>query len=156
MSVSINANRTVPVQEDLTTDDLTLQVLRGLEIANRADLDLAVGVASLQKGEWAVLQADGSVDRAGATPSAGSFPVFAGTERYDVQATKKVTVLMGPKGLVMRSSVYDTAPTYAVNDALTVKDLGGGESKLTKAAGAEAVLARVVAVGTDYLDFITN
>lgn len=148
MSVAINDLRVVPVGEDLTKDDLSCQVLRGLEQAHRADVKLAVG-ASLEKGEFAVLQSDGSAGEASSSASHG-YLVFAGSERFDVKASGKVTLLMASK-LIVKSSKYDTAASYAVGDSLTVKTTSPGMPALTKQSGDEPAVARVLEVGSGYL-----
>jgi hypothetical protein len=119
----------------------------------RADKPLAAGV-SLGLGEWGVLGADGKVSRAASTPVAQTYLVFAGSDRFDVKATGQVTLIMNSP-IVARTSVYNTAVSYSVGDYLTVKNLGGGESGLTKAAGSDAKLARVQAVGSDHLVYET-
>jgi hypothetical protein len=153
MTTSISDARIVPLQEDLTAEDLTLQVLRGLDKVHRMDVPYADGV-ELLPGEWAVLDADGKAKRATATPSPVSYLVFAGTDRYDTRATGKVTLLQGVP-LVVKSSRFNTNVSYAVGDYLTVKDLGGGESFLTKAGSTEHRAAKVLEVGQGYLVYET-
>lgn len=146
------AGSTVPVDVDLTTEDLSISVVRGLENMQRRDVPLKTGV-TLESGDWAVLDSNGEADRAGATPVAETFPVFLGSERFDSQATGQVTLIMNDD-VIIRSDRFD-AGVYAIGDALTVKDLGGGESTPTKQSGAEAVLARVTAIGPndEYLEY---
>lgn len=148
MVTTISDARIAPVTEDLTTEDFSLSVLRGLETVHRVDKPNAVG-ALFAKGEWAVLQNDGTLARAGASPVPNTYPVFCGTDRFDSKATGQSTILMGHH--VAKTNRYDSTVSYNVGDGLVVKDLGGGESALTKAAGAEVVLARVVEVGDDFL-----
>lgn len=150
---AISDIRTVPVGEDLTKEEGKLSILRGLENMHRVDKPLADG-ADFALGEWAVLQADGTLARPGATPVPQSYLVFAGTDRFDVAATGQVTIIMASE-VIAKSSQFDSGVSYAVGDALTVKDLGGGEAVLTKQAGTESVLARVLEVGADYLVYQT-
>jgi len=147
------AGSTVPVTLDLTTEDLSISILRGIENMHRRDVPLKAAEV-LESGDWAVLNASGEAERAGATPVAESFPVFLGTERFDVSATGQVTLIMNDD-VIIKSSKFDPAPTYAIGDALTVKDLGGGESTPTKQSGAEPVLARVLEIGPndEYLTY---
>lgn len=152
-AVTVSDIRTAPVGEDLTTAEGRLEVLRGLERMFRADKPLAAG-ALLGLGEWGVLGADGKVSRASSSAVPNTYLVFAGTDRFDVKATGQVTLVMNSP-IVARTTVYNTAVSYQVGDYLTVKDLGGGESRLTKAAGADAKLARVQAVGSDHLVYET-
>lgn len=139
------AGSTVPVDVDLTTEDLSISILRGLENMHRVDKPLKTG-ETLESGDWAVLNASGEAERADTTAVAETFPVFLGSERFDSQATGQVTLIMNDD-VIIKSSKFDPAPTYAIGDALTVKDLGGGESTPTKQSSAEPVLARVLEVG---------
>jgi len=154
MTVTINDARTVPVQEDLTTDDLRLQVLRGLETMFRADKPLAPAT-ELLTGEWGVLNSDGQVERPGATPVANTYPVFCGTERYDVKATGAVTLILGSH-VVLKTNQFDETADYEVGDALTVKDYSAGEAHVTKASSGEPVLGQVLEVGDGWLVFETR
>lgn len=154
MVVSISAARVAPITEDLTTEELRLSITRGLETMYRVDAKLATSDTVLGLGEWAVLNSDGKAERAGAVPVGQTYLVFAGTDRFDVKATGQVT-LVKSWPIVAKSSVYDDGQSYAVGDLLTVKDLGGGESALTKAATGEAALARVVTVGSGWLEYET-
>lgn len=153
MVKAISENRVVPVQEDLTLPETRLEVLRGLENANRVDYPLADG-AAFELGEWAVLNADGKLERASATAVANTLLLFTGTDRFDVKATGGCTTLQN-SGLVVRTTKYNPAESYAPGDALTVKDWGTGESSLTKQAGAEPVMGRVVSEGNGSLTFET-
>jgi hypothetical protein len=152
--VAISDSRTVPITEDLTTEELRLSVTRGLETMYRADSPLATPDTVLGLGEWAVLNADGKAERAGAVPVGHCYLVFAGTDRFDVKATGKVTLIRSWP-INAKTNRYDDTQTYAVGDILTVKDLGGGESVVTKAAAGEAALARVIWVGNGWLEFET-
>jgi len=150
MVMAINEARTAPITEDLTTEDLSISVIRGLESVFRKDIELAAG-ATFAKGEWGVLDTEGKLARPGASATADAFVVFNGTDRFDVKATGKVTILMG--SFVAKTSKYDAGPSYAVNDYLTVRNLGGGEAILTKAASGEPGVGRVLEVGNGYLVF---
>jgi len=145
-------DRTVPVAEDLTTEEHRLQVLRGLEKAHRVDKPYATG-ETFEMGEWAVLNADGKCERASATPAV-CYLVFSGTDRWDSKATGQVTIFMATQ-LIVKTTKYDASATYAVNDLLTVKDLGASESHVTRHTAGEVAVAKVVEVGTDYLVYET-
>lgn len=153
MVVAISDARVAPISEDLTTEELRLSVTKGLETMFRVDVPLAAGV-ELGLGEWAVVNADGKAERAGAVPVGHTYLVFAGTDRFDVKATGKVTLIKSWP-IQAKSNRYDDTQSYAVGDLLTVKDLGGGESSVTKAATGEAALARVVTVGNGWLEYET-
>lgn len=150
--VAVSDIRTVPVGEDLTTDETRLQVLRGLETMKRVDKPLAAG-ATLGLGEWGVLQADGTVARATSSAVRMSFPVFCGTDRFDVKATGQVTLIMN--SLIMaKTSLFDPSPTYAIGDGLVVK-LVSGKSVLTKVTSTEPIVARVVELADGLLTYET-
>lgn len=147
--VAISDNRTVPVQEDLTTEDLKLSVLRGFENAHRADYKFKAGV-SLVAGDWAVLNASGELD----TPSASAVPntylVFSGNDRFDAKATGQCTVFVN-SSLVVKTNKF-AAGSYAVGDQLTVK-----AGKLLTAAGAnDPVFAQVIEATADYIVYETK
>lgn len=146
---AISQNRVVPVQEDLTTEETRLSVIRGLENMFRVDVKFDP-TESFEMGDWATLGADGIATAPGSTPVAETYLVFAGNDRFDAAATGKITLIMNSPARV-KSSKYNTGTSYAVGDALTVKDLGGGERVVTKQASSEPVLARVVEVGDSYL-----
>ena len=153
MVVSISDIRVAPIGEDLTKEDLSLSVLRGLENMFRVDKKVAAGAAFL-KGEWAVLNSDGKAERPTINPVGGTYLVFAGTDRFDAHATGQVTLIMSHP-VVVKTSRYDAGQTYGVGDYLTVKDLGGGEALVTKQLGTDVKLARVLEVGNGYLTFET-
>jgi hypothetical protein len=146
--VAISENRTVPVQEDLTREDLQLSILRGLEKMHRVDKKVAAGV-SLVKGEWAVLKDDDTVERAGADAVANCYLVFAGTDRFDAKATGQVTIIMASQ-IVVKTTMYDATADYHVGDLLSVKAVTGS-SYVTKAGVDEPARAKVVALGDGYL-----
>lgn len=134
----------VPLQEDLLLETPLLEVIRGLEDLIREDITIADG-ETFEEGDWAVINDDYELEAPGASPVHNCVPVWAGNAegRSDVAATGKATVLRRARPFIYRTSKFNTSASYNVGDALTVKDLGGGEKTLTKAAGAEAVLARV-------------
>ena len=153
MVTAISDIRVAPVGEDLTLEDLSLSVLRGLEKMYRVDKKVATG-DSFVKGEWAVLDADGKASRPTATPVGGTYLVFSGTDRFDSKATNQVTLIMSYP-VIAKTSKFNAGASYAVGDYLTVKDLGAGEASVTKQAGTEPKLARVIEVGNGYLVFET-
>lgn len=142
--MSFNNENVVPLQEDLTVETPLLEIIRGLEGLMREDIALADG-ESFAEGDWGVINADYELEAPGATASHACVPVWAGNAegRSDVIATGKVTVLRRARPFIYRTTKFNTAETYAVGDALTVKDLGAGEKVPTKATGSDAILARV-------------
>jgi hypothetical protein len=145
----ISQNRVVPLQEDLTKEDLRLNVLRGHESMFRVDKKFAQG-ESLQLGEWGCLQNDGTVARPGATPVAETYLVFCGNERFDAMATGQVTLIMNSP-VIIKTNRYNQAASYSVGSLLSVKDLGAGEANLTLAAAGEFCVGKVQEVGSGYL-----
>jgi len=152
MVVSVSDIRVAPIGEDLSTSDLSLEVLRGFEKMYRVDKKIATG-AFFAKGEWAVLNVDGKAERPSTTPAGGSYLVLAGTDRFDSRATGQVTLIMSHP-VVVKTSNFE-AQTYNVGDYLTVKDLGAGESTVTSWGTGEPKHARVLEVGNGYLVFET-
>lgn len=146
----MNVKGLVPLQEDLTKEELRLNILRGHETMFRVDKKLEMG-ASLELGEWGSLNSDGTVGRPSTTSEANTYLVFCGTERSDVHATGAVTLIMN-SGVIAKSARYK-ADSYQVGDALTAKDHGAGSAMLGKAVNGEYVHARVTEVGSGYLVF---
>lgn len=153
MVVSINDIRVAPIGEDLTTDDLSLNVLRGIENMFRVDKKVAVG-ATFLKGEWAVLNGDGKAERPGGVGVGGTYLVWSGTDRFDSHATGQVTLIMSHP-VIAETSRFDTGMSYNPGDYLTVKDLGPGTAYVTKWASGDARLARVTEVRSQTLVFET-
>lgn len=147
--VAIDPSRVVPVTVDLTTQETNLQILRGIENAQRVDQPQTPGL-SLVAGEWGVLNADGTIHRATSSSQILTFLCFCGTDRFDAAATGNVTMFQNSNLLIL-SSFYDTNGMYAVGTNLTVKDTGGGFSAVTPAASGDYINAVVVTVGTNYL-----
>ena len=151
----IDPNRIVPVQEDLTTDYDDFQVIRGWGKMHRVDKKVAAGI-SFTPGEWAVLGTNGELTRPTTTPALNTYPVLSGTDRFDAAATGQATIIMS-SSVMIRTTKFDNGATYAVGDYLTVKDLGGGEAYVTKAAATEAYVGRVTGiVAGDYIEFETG
>lgn len=153
MVVAVSDIRVAPIGEDLSTSDLSLDILRGFEKMYRVDKKIATG-AFFAKGEWAVLNVDGKAERPSTTPVGGSYLVLCGTDRFDSRATGQVTLIMSHP-VVVKTTHYDVGQTYNVGDYLTVKDLGAGESLVTSWGTGEPKHARVIEVGNGYLVFET-
>ena len=150
---SISEGRTVPVTEDLTTEDLSLQILRGLETAFRVDKPFVAGKSFL-KGDWAVLNADGKLTYPATAGVANTYLIFAGNDRYDARATGQCTMLMGH--VVAKTEKYNKAATYEVGSPLTYKNIGGDVYKLTIGApGNDAILGHVIEEDGDTITFET-
>lgn len=152
MVVSVSDIRVAPIGEDLSTSDLSLDVLRGFEKMYRVDKKIATG-AFFAKGEWAVLNVDGKAERPSTTPAAGSYLVLCGTDRFDSRATGQVTLIMSHP-VIIKTSNFEPQ-TYNVGDYLVAKDLGGGESTVTSWGTGEPKHARVLEVGNGYLVYET-
>lgn len=144
-------SRIAPVSEDLTTPDNRLKVIKGIETMNRRDYPLKAG-EEFQLGEWAVLNATGQLEKAGANGVYNTYLLFSDTSRYDQVATGKLTVIQN-SGIVAKTTVYDGKGTHTPGAGLTVK-LVSGLSQLT-AAGTDPVLARVVSDDGETLTFET-
>lgn len=127
-----------------------MEIIRGYENCFRKDFPLKANV-QFELGEWGVLNASGEIEKATATPSFMSYLLLTGTDRFDVKASGKVTVVQN-SDLVVRTTLFDNTTPLAVGDALTVK-LVAGKSVLTKQAGAEPIFARVVKVSSNSLEY---
>lgn len=150
MVLAINPNRIAPVTEDLATPYNQLEIIRGWERMYRVDQPLASGAAFVE-GEWGVLGATG-LSRPTTTAVPNTYLVIAGTDRFDVAATKKATVVMNSK-IIVRTTKYNAGGSYAIGTALTVKSLGAGEASVTPWTSPEPVMARVTKVGSGFLEF---
>lgn len=149
MVLAINPNRIAPVTEDLANPYNQLEIIRGWERMFRVDKPLATG-ATFKEGEWAVLGSTG-LTRPTTTAVANTYLVIAGTDRFDVAATKQATIVMNSK-IIVRTTQYQ-AGAYSIGTPLTVKSSGGGEATVLPWSSGEPVLARVVEVGTDTLTY---
>lgn len=148
MVMSIDSNRIVPVQEDLANESYKLDIIRGLDSMIRKDYKVAAGV-TLEEGEYAVLNGSNELVKPTATPVANSYLVFLGTDRYDVAATGKCTVVVN-SGIIARTTQFKAGDPYQVGSPLTVK-LDGTKGLLCLAGVGEPVLGRVSEVGSGYL-----
>jgi hypothetical protein len=153
MVVSVSDIRVAPIGEDLSTNDLSLEILRGFEKMYRVDKKIATG-AFFAKGEWAVLNVDGKAERPSTTPVGGSYLVLGGTDRFDARATGQVTLIMSHP-VIVKTKNYDVGQSYNVGDYLTVKDLGDGESLVTSWGTGEPKHARVIEEGNGAIVFET-
>jgi hypothetical protein len=142
---SINTARTVPVQEDLRDSGEDFSIIRGWEHMHRVPKELSTSSISFKAGEWAVLGNNGKLVRPSATPVLNTFLAYEGSERFDVMGSGTVGIVMSSKVLV-QTKRFDASQTYSVGDKLTVKDTGGGTAVVTKAVGADPVLAIVTGI----------
>lgn len=147
--VAISDDRTVPVQEDLTTEELKLSVLRGFENANRVDYKFKDG-ESFEMGDWAVLNADGELEAPGAGAVANTYLVFSGNDRFDAKATGQCTVFVN-SNLVVKTNKF-AAGAYAPGTQLTAK----GGKLIGVAASNDPCLGQVIEATSDYLIYETK
>lgn len=150
---SISEGRTVPVTEDLTTEDLSLQILRGLESAFRVDKPFVAG-EYFAAGDWAVLNADGKLTYPSTAGVANTYLVFAGNNRYDAKATGQCTLLMGH--VVAKTEKYNKAASYSVGSPLTYKQTATDVYLLTLGTpGTDVILGHVIEENGDTITFET-
>lgn len=147
MVLAINPNRIVPVQEDLVLPYNQLEIIRGWEKMHRMDKPLASAV-TVAEGEWLVLEDNGMLNTPGSVGVPNTYLVIAGTDRFDVAATGQATIVIASK-IVVRTTKYGAA-TYHVGDVLTVKN---GKVVCPAIVGTDAVVARVVGLGNDFLEY---
>lgn len=147
--VAISDDRTVPVQEDLTTEDLKLSVLRGFENAHRVDFKFKEG-ESFVKGDWAVLNADSELETPSASSVANTYLVFSGNDRFDAKATGQCTVFLS-SALVVKTNKF-AAGVYSPGKLLTVK----GGKLIGLAANGDEVFGQVIEATADYIVYETK
>jgi len=143
-----------PLSQDLTKPNTAFDITRGLESLIRVDKAIGIDPATTKtaifsEGMWAKLSDTGTLVPATATPSANSFPIFAGNgdDRSDVHATGMATILMGGRFLY-KTVQYDTVGVafgaYVSGLPLTLKQTVNVDRVLTQATGTDPVLARVI------------
>jgi len=147
--IAISDSRTVPVQEDLTTEELKLSVLRGFENAHRVDKRFKDG-ENFVMGDWAVLNEDGELETPGAGPVPNTYLVFSGNDRFDAKATGQCTIFMA-SGLIVKSNKF-AAGTYLVGTQLTVK----GGKLIGVAAANDPCFGQVIEATADWLIYETK
>ena len=129
-----------PITTDLRAEELKFDIIKGIEHVNYQDGKLDAG--DMEEGDWVVKTATGFA--APGVTSKRCFPVVTGNNRYDAIATGNVTVIVG--GNWMYQTKKFVAGSYTVGQALTVKDLGGGEKTPSAAGGGDVVCGRVFAM----------
>jgi len=147
--VAISDDRTVPVQEDLTTEDLKLSVLRGFENANRVDFRFKDG-ESFSAGDWAVLNADGELETPGASSVPNTYLVFSGNDRFDAKATGQCTVFVN-SALVVKTNKFASG-VYTPGKLLTAK----GGKLIGLATTGDEVFGQVIEATADYIVYETK
>ena len=137
--MSLPQELVAPVTEDLRKEDLKFDIIKGIEHVNYQDGKLDAG--DVEEGDWVRKTATGF-----AVPNASQtrcFPVVTGNNRYDSKATGNVTVIVGGNWIYQTTKFV--AGSYTVGQALTVKDLGGGEKVPSAAGSGDVVCGRVFA-----------
>jgi hypothetical protein len=128
-----------PITTDLRAEELKFDIIKGIEHVNYQDLKLDSG--DVEEGDWVMKTATGCIAPS-ATPSR-VYPVVTGNNRYDSLATGQVTVIVGGNWIYQTKKFV--AGVYVPGQALTVKDLGGGEKVPSAAGGGDVVCGRVFA-----------
>lgn len=127
-----------PITEDLRKEDLKFDIIKGIEHVNYIDGKLDANV-DVEEGDWVIKTATGYGKPTNTAKL--SYPVVTGNNRYDAIATGNVTVIPGG-GWIYRTNKF-VAGSYTLGQALTVKDLGGGEKVPSAAGGGDLVCGRV-------------
>lgn len=127
-----------PITEDLRKEDMKFDIIKGIEHVNYTDGKLASG-ADVEEGDWVVKTSTGF--GLPTTTAKLSYPVVTGNNRYDAIATGNVTVIVGV-GWIYKTTKF-VAGSYTLGQALTVKDLGGGEKVPSAAGGSDVICGRV-------------
>ena len=128
-----------PITVDLRTEDLRMDIIKGMEKLNLKDEPITSGLA-LEAGDWAVNGSSG-LAAPGVTAVANTYPVWVGNDQLDSQATGKATLILGGGFLYRTTKIV--AGSYTKGQNLTVKDLGGGEKIPSAAGGSDPVMARI-------------
>ncbi len=129
-----------PISVDLRVEDLRCDIIKGIERVNYKDEKLPSGV-SVEAGDWMVVGSAGASLPANAAGVANTYPVLVGNDQYDSQATGQATLAIGG-GFIYRTTKF-VAGSYTDGQALTVRDLGGGEKVPSAAGVSDAIVARV-------------
>lgn len=128
-----------PISVDLRAEDTRMDIVKGIEFVNYKDEKLNASVtATVEAGDWLVLDNDGTLVEPGASAVANTYPVFVGNDQFDAQATGQCTLIVGGK-FNYRTNKYE-AGSYTAGQNLTIK---GSSRKLQAAGGSDPVLARV-------------
>jgi len=147
-----DTSRVAPISEDLTKEDLSCQIVRGYSLANKVAESFQKGTV-LVSGEWAVKTANG-MERPGVASSNMSMLVIGGTERFDSQATGKVTVIQSSQ-VQVKTNKFAEQGTYAEGTELTVKNLGAQEAIVSPATAGDYIVAKVLECGNGFLVYET-
>jgi hypothetical protein len=128
-----------PITTDLRAEELKFDIIKGIEHVNYQDGKLDAG--DMEEGDWVVKTATGFA--APGLTSTRAYPVVTGNNRYDSLATGNVTVIVGGNWIYQTKKFV--AGVYTPGQALTVKDLGGGEKVPSAAGGTDVICGRVFA-----------
>lgn len=132
----MQAELVAPISVDLRAEDLSFDIIKGLEHLQYMDGKQDDLSASFSAGDWVIKTATGfAVVPAGNGP-AGVYPVIVGNNQYDAQASGHLTVAVG-SGFLVKTNKF-VAGSYVINQNLTVKSNG-----LQGAGGSDAIIARI-------------
>lgn len=135
-----------PISVDLRAEDLSFDIIKGIEKLNYQDGALVDPTLSVTPGDWMTIASNGFVVPASGNAVANVYPVIVGNNQYDSIATGNLTVAVGG-GFMYRTTKY-VAGSYTIGQNLCVKNLGGGERIPSAAGGSDAIVARVYALDT--------
>ena|ERR1035438_1056947 len=136
-----------PITVDLRALDLRMDIQKGLEkmLTHDAPWDPGMSVA-VDLGDWVMRTATGYAPPSTGTAVPNVFPVIAGNQEYDGQATGGVTVAIGGGLIYSTNKFYGSIGSYAINMNLCAKGYGGNELTLSPVSGGDAIVARVLTV----------
>lgn len=135
-----------PISVDLRAEDLSFDIVKGIEHINYKDEVLVDPTLTVTPGDWMTLGASGLVVPATGNAVPNVFPVIVGNNQYDSIATGNLTIGIGG-GFLYKTTKY-VAGSYTIGQNLCVKNLGGGERVPSAAGGSDAIVGRVYALDT--------
>lgn len=139
--MAIQSELVAPISVDLRAEDLSFDIIKGIEHINYQDGKQDDASASFAPGDWARKTSTGYAVPQTGNAVANVYPVVVGNNQYDALATGQLTVGVGG-GFIYKTTKF-VAGSYTIGQNLCVKDLGAGE-KVPSAAGAnDAIVGRV-------------
>lgn len=140
--MSLQSDLIAPITVDLRAEDLSFNIIKGIEDVKYMDLKQDDTSAAFAPGSWVVTTATGAAVVPGGNGPANVYPVLVGNDQSDSLATGHLTVAVG--GGFLAETTKFVAASYTVGGNLTVKSTG-----LQTAGMNDAIVARVWAYDSD-------
>jgi hypothetical protein len=139
--MAIQSELVAPISVDLRAEDLSFDIVKGIEHINYQDGKQDDSTASFAPGDWATKTSTGFAVPATGNAVGNVYPVVTGNNQYDSLATGNLTVAVGG-GFMYKTNKF-VAGSYTIGQNLCVKNLGGGEKVPSAAGSNDAIVARV-------------